>query len=117
MMTGGAHLAGEPLQDGEVFLMRRQRSEPLGHLVLIEIHIDRLLAFLALHGFGIETGRHTNPRPQAIAAVHEYKSGRRLARRRHELRRIQRRQRPGAQQRLLQKISACVHGCSLCNLR
>ena len=117
MVASGAHLAGESLQDGEIFLMRRQRPEPLGQIVPVEIHIDRLLAFLTLHRLGIETGRHTHARPQAVAPVHKNETGRRLGRCRRELRRIQRRQCRGAQQRLLQKISASVHGCSLCDLR
>ena len=58
--------------------MRRQRTKPLGQVVPIEIHIDRLLAFLTLHRFGIKTGRHANARPKAVAAVHEDKSRRRL---------------------------------------
>ena len=74
MVTGGTHLAGKPLQDGQVLSMLCQRPEPPGQIMTIEVSINRLLALLTLHRLFIKTRGNAHPGPQTVASVHEDKS-------------------------------------------
>ena len=78
MMARRAHLAGEPLQDGEVFLVGGKWVHPSGKVVRIKVELEGLLALFLFEGFLIQTGRHHYAGPKTVAPVHENEAHGRL---------------------------------------
>ena len=78
MMACRAHFAGEPLQDGEVFLVGGKWIHPSGKVVRIEVELEGLLSLFLFEGFLAQTGRHHYAGPKTVAAVQENEAHRRL---------------------------------------
>ena len=79
-MARRAHFAGEPLQDGEVFLVSGEWIHPSGKVVRIQVELKGFLALFLFEGFLIQTGWHHDAGPKTVAPVHENETHGRLAR-------------------------------------
>ena len=80
MMARRAHFAGEPLQDGKVFLVGGEWIHPSGKVVRIQVELKGFLALFLLEGFLIQAGWHHDAGPKTVAPVHENETHGRLAR-------------------------------------
>lgn len=91
--------------------MRLQRPHPLGELVLVEVHLEGVVALFLLLLRSAERRRHADSWEKAVAAVHEDETHRRGAGLRGGKAREEAGQRKSAEgeEGVFEEVSAVLH--------